>query len=531
MVFARGSLVRAMREIVRDPEVVGLTSYFENARDPAASLPDGVHFVGPDTASAVRLPVLRLPPRVLQHPDRVGAAQFHAVRRRGLPDLATRPRRGAQGWSRSSPARTSSSRFASTASSRQRGESYRIASLPDCVGVTEGPDTMRKLVAQRERWQRVILETCWANRRMLLNPRYGTVGMLGMPFYFLSEIVAPLFEILALVTLVGRTRLGARRLVGVRRRSRSRSRSATAPSRPARCSMQDLEQRDVPALARPALPGADAARAVRLPALHGVGAGEGHVAVPSRRQGLAQVRAQRPDGGDMSAPGARRTKDELLLLLVSGMATVVAVVFAVARRRRIRSLSGSRPRQHSRSRSRACSPSGSAARPADGSRSRSMPSRKPSATCCPRSPTGSCSCATARSARSTAASASCWATSARSSLGTRAPFPFWPPEHRHDVEAWHADLVARGELTSRAHVPAAPGRPRAAPRLGVRRRRPGRQPSPPPHRARRLHEPPPHAAAHRARGAGSRDGPPRPPGVRGASGRRRPPGDRRAGRT
>ena len=33
-------------------------------------------------------------------------------------------------------------------------------------------------------------------------------------------------------------------------------------------------------------------------------------------------------------------------------------------------------------------------------------------------------------------------------LGTRAPFPFWPPEHRHDVEAWHEDLVARGELTS-----------------------------------------------------------------------------------
>ena len=61
---------------------------------------------------------------------------------------------------------------------------------------------MKKLVSQRERWQRVILETCWANRRMLLNPRYGTVGMLGMPFYVLSEILAPIFEILAVVALV-----------------------------------------------------------------------------------------------------------------------------------------------------------------------------------------------------------------------------------------------------------------------------------------------------------------------------------------
>ena len=33
-------------------------------------------------------------------------------------------------------------------------------------------------------------------------------------------------------------------------------------------------------------------------------------------------------------------------------------------------------------------------------------------------------------------------------LGARAPFPFWPPEHRHEVEAWHADLVERGELAS-----------------------------------------------------------------------------------
>ncbi len=28
--------------------------------------------------------------------------------------------------------------------------------------------------------------------------------------------------------------------------------------------------------------------------------------------------------------------------------------------------------------------------------------------------------------------------------GARAPFPFWPPEHRHEIEAWHASLGARG---------------------------------------------------------------------------------------
>lgn len=38
-------------------------------------------------------------------------------------------------------------------------------------------------------------------------------------------------------------------------------------------------------------------------------------------------------------------------------------------------------------------------------------------------------------------------------LGAAAPFPFWPPEHRHEIEAWHARLDARGavdgELTFR----------------------------------------------------------------------------------
>ena len=68
--------------------------------------------------------------------------------------------------------------------------------------MTEGPDNVRNLVSQRERWQRVILETCWANRRMWFNPRYGTVGLLGVPYYLVSEILAPVFEVVAMGTLL-----------------------------------------------------------------------------------------------------------------------------------------------------------------------------------------------------------------------------------------------------------------------------------------------------------------------------------------
>lgn len=33
-------------------------------------------------------------------------------------------------------------------------------------------------------------------------------------------------------------------------------------------------------------------------------------------------------------------------------------------------------------------------------------------------------------------------------LGATAPLPFWPPEHRHEIEAWNAELALRGTLST-----------------------------------------------------------------------------------
>ena len=81
---------------------------------------------------------------------------------------------------------------------RREGRDYEIHCLPDNVGTTEGPDTVRKLVSQRERWQRVINETVWHYRQMWFRPRYGSVGLLGAPFYLFTEVLAPVFEVLAM---------------------------------------------------------------------------------------------------------------------------------------------------------------------------------------------------------------------------------------------------------------------------------------------------------------------------------------------
>jgi cellulose synthase/poly-beta-1,6-N-acetylglucosamine synthase-like glycosyltransferase len=83
------------------------------------------------------------------------------------------------------------------------GREYRILSTPEIVARTEGPATIAALVAQRERWQRVTLETIWRYRRMAGRRRYGVVGAVGVPFYFLSEVAAPAVEVLALATLAG----------------------------------------------------------------------------------------------------------------------------------------------------------------------------------------------------------------------------------------------------------------------------------------------------------------------------------------
>jgi cellulose synthase/poly-beta-1,6-N-acetylglucosamine synthase-like glycosyltransferase len=203
MVFARGALTRAMREIVRDPaRVIGLTSYFENARDPARALPDGVQFQQPETRPLFAFQTFDYLRAFFN--NRTGWARlnfmlcasgaFQIWRRDLVEELG--------GWSRRFTCEDIEFTFRAHRVLRERGRDYRIASLPDCIGVTEGPDSVGKLVSQRERWQRVILETCWANKRMWFNPRYGTVGALGLPFYLLSEILAPFFEVLAIATLV-----------------------------------------------------------------------------------------------------------------------------------------------------------------------------------------------------------------------------------------------------------------------------------------------------------------------------------------
>ncbi len=71
---------------------------------------------------------------------------------------------------------------------------YRIVFLPDPVCWTEAPETLRVLGQQRNRWQRGLIDTLRIHQRMGLNPRYGRVGLLAMPYFVIIELIGPVIE-------------------------------------------------------------------------------------------------------------------------------------------------------------------------------------------------------------------------------------------------------------------------------------------------------------------------------------------------
>ncbi|HKQ60744.1 MAG TPA: glycosyltransferase [Candidatus Polarisedimenticolaceae bacterium] len=79
---------------------------------------------------------------------------------------------------------------------RERRRKYRIVFVPDPVCWTEVPSSLGVLRRQRNRWHRGLVQNLWANRRMLFNPRYGALGLFGLPHFFLFEMLGPFIETL-----------------------------------------------------------------------------------------------------------------------------------------------------------------------------------------------------------------------------------------------------------------------------------------------------------------------------------------------
>ena len=77
---------------------------------------------------------------------------------------------------------------------RENDREARVIFVPDPVLWTQAPSDYRSLLRQRDRWQRGLIESLLIHRKMFMNPKYGAVGMIGMPYYFFFEALGPVVE-------------------------------------------------------------------------------------------------------------------------------------------------------------------------------------------------------------------------------------------------------------------------------------------------------------------------------------------------
>lgn len=96
---------------------------------------------------------------------------------------------------------------------RDSRRDYQIRFVAEPVCWTEVPVTMRVLRRQRRRWHRGLWETLWAYRAMLGRPRYGRIGLVALPWYWLFELAAPVLELTGLGLMALGAALGVVSLV------------------------------------------------------------------------------------------------------------------------------------------------------------------------------------------------------------------------------------------------------------------------------------------------------------------------------
>lgn len=77
---------------------------------------------------------------------------------------------------------------------REAKRPYRVKYAYNANCWTEVPESWKVLHRQRDRWHRGLVDIMLFHSSMIGNPRYGRLGMVGMLYYFLFELVGPFIE-------------------------------------------------------------------------------------------------------------------------------------------------------------------------------------------------------------------------------------------------------------------------------------------------------------------------------------------------
>lgn len=81
----------------------------------------------------------------------------------------------------------------------ERKNPYEVTYIPDPLCWTEAPNDIKTLGRQRSRWTRGLIQSLWAHKKMLFNPRYKVLGMMAFPYWILFEWLAPLLALAGFV--------------------------------------------------------------------------------------------------------------------------------------------------------------------------------------------------------------------------------------------------------------------------------------------------------------------------------------------
>lgn len=91
---------------------------------------------------------------------------------------------------------------------QEQGKDYHINFIPDPTCWTEVPADFRSLARQRARWQKGLIDTLWPNRDVLFRGSYGRFGSLMLPYMWVFELLAPIFELTGYATIILAATLG-----------------------------------------------------------------------------------------------------------------------------------------------------------------------------------------------------------------------------------------------------------------------------------------------------------------------------------
>ena len=76
----------------------------------------------------------------------------------------------------------------------QKKRKYSVRFLPDPICWTQPPERLSDLKKQRKRWHVGLIDSLLRHKDMVFRPKYGRIGMVCLPYYWIFELAGPVIE-------------------------------------------------------------------------------------------------------------------------------------------------------------------------------------------------------------------------------------------------------------------------------------------------------------------------------------------------